>query len=64
MNTTGYKSHISSQFNAELEDVRQRVLAMGGLVEQQLIDATTALMELDAELADFEQRRGRIGQHG
>lgn len=51
MNTPGYKSHISSQFNAELEDVRQRVLAMGGLVEQQLIDATRALMELDVELA-------------
>ena len=24
MNTSGYKQHISSQFNAELEDVRQR----------------------------------------
>ncbi len=52
MTTPGYKSHISSQFNAELEDVRQRVLAMGGLVEQQIIDATRALMELDAELAE------------
>ncbi len=50
--TTEYKSHISSQFNAELEDVRQRVLAMGGLVEQQLVDATRALMELDADLSD------------
>lgn len=52
MSTPGYKSHISSAFNAELEDVRQRVLAMGGLVEQQIIDATRALMELDAELAN------------
>jgi phosphate transport system protein len=52
MTTPGYKSHISSAFNAELEDVRQRVLAMGGLVEQQLVDATRALVELDAELAD------------
>ena len=52
MTTPGYKTHISSQFNAELEDVRQRVLAMGGLVEQQLVDATRALIELDAELAD------------
>lgn len=51
MSTPGYKTHISSQFNAELEDVRQRVLAMGGLVEQQIIDATRALMELDSELA-------------
>ncbi|WP_420465367.1 phosphate signaling complex protein PhoU [Panacagrimonas sp.] len=50
--TPAYKSHISSQFNAELEDVRQRVLAMGGMVEQQLVDATRALMELDVDLAD------------
>jgi phosphate transport system protein len=52
MTTPAYKSHISSQFNAELEDVRQRVLAMGGMVEQQIVDATRALMELDIEIAD------------
>jgi phosphate transport system protein len=52
MNTPGYKQHISSQFNAELEDVRQRVLAMGGLVEQQIVDATRAFMDHDAVLAD------------
>jgi len=56
MNTAGYKSHISSQFNAELEDVRQRVLAMGGLVEQQIIDATRALMEADHPLAERVMR--------
>lgn len=53
MSTPGYKSHISSAFNAELEDVRQRVLAMGGLVEQQIIDATRALMDLDGDLAEL-----------
>lgn len=52
MTTPGYKSHISSQFNAELEDVRQRALAMGGLVEQQIVDATRALIDLDVELAN------------
>jgi phosphate transport system protein len=53
MNTTsGYKQHISSQFNAELEDIRQRVLAMGGLVEQQIADATRAFSDLDSGLAD------------
>jgi len=52
MNNPGYKSHISSQFNAELEDVRQRVLAMGGLVEQQIIEATRALMDADHTLGE------------
>lgn len=52
MSTPTYKSHISSVFNAELEDVRQRVLAMGGLVEQQIIDATKALTEVDRVLAE------------
>ncbi len=47
-----FRQHISSPFNAELEDVRQRVLAMGGLVEQQIIDGTAALMTLDAGLAE------------
>ncbi len=49
--TPTYKSHISSAFNAELEDVRQRVLAMGGLVEQQIADAARALKESDVDLA-------------
>lgn len=52
MSSPTYKSHISSAFNAELEDVRQRVLAMGGLVEQQIVDATRALTEVDRVLAE------------
>lgn len=47
MEKPNYKQHISSEFNAELEGIRQRVLAMGGIVEQQLTDATHALLELD-----------------
>ena len=43
--------HISTQFNEELEDIVNRVLTMGGLVEQQLADAVKALAESDAELA-------------
>lgn len=41
--------HLSSQYNAELEDIRQRVMAMGGLVEQQIIEATKALVSADPE---------------
>ncbi len=43
--------HISRRYNEELEDIRNRVLAMGGLVEQQLKDAMTALEKRDAGLA-------------
>ena len=44
--------HISQQFDEELEDIRTRVMAMGGLVEQQLADAVKALGDIDAELAE------------
>lgn len=43
--------HISQQFDKELEDIRSLVLAMGGLIEQQVQNAQTALMTADTELA-------------
>ncbi len=43
--------HISQQFEKQLEDIRSQLLAMGGLVEQQVNDAMTALLTGDAELA-------------
>ncbi|MEJ2344699.1 MAG: phosphate signaling complex protein PhoU [Gammaproteobacteria bacterium] len=42
--------HISQQFNVELEDIRNRVLTMGGVVEQQISDAINALVQGDVEL--------------
>jgi len=38
-----FTSHFSSQFNQELDNLRSRVLAMGGVVENQIGDAVTAL---------------------
>jgi phosphate transport system protein len=43
--------HISQQFNEELEDVRSKVLQMGGLVEEQLGKAVRALVRGDTALA-------------
>lgn len=45
--------HISEQFNKELEDVRNKVLAMGGLVEQQLEISIEALITGNIEQAEF-----------
>ncbi len=43
--------HISQQFNEELEEVRNKVLKMGGIVEEQLVRALRALISGDPELA-------------
>ena len=44
--------HISQQFNTELDEVKTHMLEMGGLVEQQVRDAITALIEADSENAE------------
>jgi len=44
--------HISQQFNQELEDIRSKVMQMGGIVEQQLNDAVDALTNMDTSLAE------------
>jgi len=43
--------HISRQFNEELEALRQQVMAMGGLAEEMISDATRAVVEGNSELA-------------
>ncbi|HHZ8340453.1 TPA: phosphate signaling complex protein PhoU [Pseudomonas aeruginosa] len=51
INKDSLTHHISQQFNAELEDVRSQLLAMGGLVEKQVNDAVNALIDADSGLA-------------
>ncbi|MBI3899839.1 MAG: phosphate signaling complex protein PhoU [Gammaproteobacteria bacterium] len=45
-------THISRQYNAELEDIRSKVLQMGGLVEQQIEQALLALTQGDTALGE------------
>jgi phosphate transport system protein len=52
MDNNKIKQHISRQFNEEMEDIRNKVLAMGGLVEQQVDLATKAFMGYDMESAE------------
>ncbi|MCK9622101.1 MAG: phosphate signaling complex protein PhoU [Methylobacter sp.] len=53
MDNSKIGQHISGQFNKELEDVRNKVLTMGGLVEQQIEQAVTAFSTGDMEMAEL-----------
>lgn len=52
MNNTSIGHHISEQYNKEIEDIRNHVLTMGGMVEEQLELAINAITTLDQELAE------------
>ncbi len=51
MDKSLFNQHISRQFNQDLENIRQRVLAMGGLVEEQIERSLEALEKLDPDLS-------------
>jgi phosphate transport system protein len=50
MEASDLTGHISRRFNKDLEDLRNRVLAMGGLVESQLTLAISAIVGGDSDL--------------
>ncbi len=50
MQTSDLTGHISQRYNKDLEDLRNRVLNMGGLVENQLAEAIRAVVTGDSEL--------------
>ena len=53
--------HTSKQYDVELESVRAKILEMGGLVEQQIVDALEALTSADIKLAkDVMERDARF----
>lgn len=50
MRTSNLTDHISRRFNKDIEDLRNNVLTMGGLVEAQLSRAIAAIVSGDSEL--------------
>jgi len=47
-----FDQHISRQFNTELENLRQKMMTMGGMVEEMLKHALQAVIHADTELAE------------
>ena len=45
MNST--QEHISSAYDRDLEGIQARIMKMGGLVEQAILDAAKALADAD-----------------
>ena len=52
-----FNQHISGQFNADLEAIRNHMMSMGGLVERQVNHAVQAICSGDTQLADDVIRR-------
>jgi phosphate transport system protein len=44
-------THISQQYHVELDQLRNRMIETGGIVERQLSDAVFSLLECDSDLA-------------
>jgi phosphate transport system protein len=50
-NIEAHGHHISKQFNLELEEIKNNMLEMGGVIERQIADAMRSLLEGDTGLA-------------
>ncbi len=59
MDAADLSHHTSRRFNEDLERLRSKVLAMGGLVEEQLQRGLTALVEGDSQLGETVAREDR-----
>jgi phosphate transport system protein len=54
------KLHISRRFDQELEEIRNQVLAMGGMVEQQVDQAGKAFISFDLQGAEVVLQQERL----
>jgi phosphate transport system protein len=52
MDKMRFENHYMKQFDEELEEIRTRLMEMGGKVEQQLQNAIRAIGEADSKLAE------------
>ena len=52
MDKLNLDQHISQQYNSALDGLKTEFLAMGGIVEQQVIDAIEAISSMNVELAE------------
>jgi phosphate transport system protein len=50
---------VRQEFDAELLELKKKILTMGGLVEAMIADSLTALTTRDSELAEDVQKRDR-----
>lgn len=51
MDKDSHSLHISQQFNVELEEAKTHLLEMGGVVERQVADAVSCIVDADSALA-------------
>lgn len=63
MTRNEYQHHISEQFNRELATVRNHLMDMGGLVEEQVRDAMDSLLEGSESLAEKVMTREEQVNH-
>ncbi len=60
MDKKKFENHYMKQFDEELEEIRTRLMEMGGKVEQQLQNAIRAVSEADSKLAEDVIREEQI----
>ncbi len=53
------EQHIASSFDRDLENIQARIMKMGGLVEEAIVQATTSLEMRDEELAEHVRKADR-----
>lgn len=52
MDRQHFGQHSSSQFNEEMDSIRNHMMEMGGLVEKQVVDALEALLNANSEVGE------------